>query len=101
MSLKLTTPSESNLPPTPSEGGDPVITPPHPPPTPRFLSYGKGDFVRGTVLVFLPGLPEIQNLDQRLPKDHLKYVIRECVRACVCACVCVRVCVRVCVCMRM
>lgn len=30
-----------------------------------FLSrYGKGDFVRGTVLIFLPGLPEIMELDE-------------------------------------
>ena len=26
--------------------------------------YGKGDFVRGTVLIFLPGLPEIMELDE-------------------------------------
>lgn len=30
-----------------------------------FLSrYGKGDFVRGTVLIFLPGLPEIMELGE-------------------------------------
>ena len=32
-----------------------------------FLSisrYGKGDFVRGTVLIFLPGLPEIMELEE-------------------------------------
>lgn len=35
-----------------------------------FLSrYGKGEFVRGTVLVFLPGLPEINRLKEKLPRD--------------------------------
>ena len=31
-----------------------------------YIRYSRGDFMRGTVLVFLPGLPEIKNMQDIL-----------------------------------
>jgi HrpA-like RNA helicase len=39
-------------------------------------SYGRGDFFRGTVLCFLPGMPDIREMQRTLKDDNFDEVQR-------------------------
>ncbi|CAI8037466.1 ATP-dependent RNA helicase TDRD9, partial [Geodia barretti] len=39
-------------------------------------SYGRGDFFRGTVLCFLPGMPDIRDMERTLKEDNFDEVQR-------------------------